>query len=359
MCIDDEIDLAFGEIKHNIVSTVISEIPSIDHIILYGSYGRGEGGWFYENDILRPYNDFDLLLVVDDKFHLDKNLNEFRVSLALKIGIRWIDITLITKKGLIKTKNSIFGYDLKHGSTVIYGNPNILEIIPQLNNNIDLHEGEILFFTRLWTFVGSIGSIKSLAGDESRFFRNQMAKAIFSIIDVILLIERKYDSSYSQRLKIVSTQVNPPISEGTLNIFEWALDERTNPKGIKMTASEVKDLYLKVANLYRHFMLILLSKKHKRNFNTILQFNSFYRHSARTNFKRLAYLLIKRNNKFERIYFTNIIQMNVLSILLRETDEQKMIAKSLILFKKIKHEMPHDVDLSLVKAEVSKIRTEM
>jgi len=309
--------------------------------------------------MLKPYNDFDLLLVVDDKSHLDKSLNEFRASLALKIGVRWIDITLITKKDLIKTKNSIFGYDLKHGSTVIYGNPNILEIIPQLNNNIDLHEGEVLFFTRLWTFVGSIGSIKTLAGDDSRFFRNQMAKAIFSIIDVILLIERKYDSSYAQRLKIVSNLVNPFISEDVLNIFEWALGERTNPKDVEMTANEVKDLYIKVANLYRHFMLILLSKKHKRNFSTVLQFNSFYRYSARINFKRLAYLLIKRNNKFERIYFTNIIQMNILSILLGEEDEQNMIAKSLILFKKIKHEMPYDADLNLVKAEVSKIRTEI
>ena len=359
MCINEEISRTFEKIKHNIVASVIKEIPSVENIILYGSYGRDEGGWFYENDMIKPYNDFDLLLVVDNKFYPDKNFNKFRESLAQKIGIRWIDITFTSKVDLIKTKNSIFGYDLKHGSTVIYGNPKILEIIPKLNNNIDLHEGEILFFTRLWTFIGSIGSIKSVVGEESRFFRNQMAKAIFSIIDVILLIEHKYNSSYLQRLEIVSTQVNLPISESTLDTFKWALEERTQPKDIKMTKIEVKALYLKVANLYKHYMLILLSHKYKKNFNIILQFNKFYQRSVRTKFKRLAYLLIKRSYKYERVYFTNIIQMNILSILLKEADEQNMIAKSLVLFKKIKHEMPHDVNLEIVKAEVSKIRLEI
>ncbi len=354
-----EVTKRFEAIKKSLVSAVLSEISGATHIILYGSYGRSEGGWFYEEGKVHPYNDFDLLLVVDEKFNYTNDINAFRVGLAEKVGVRWVDITLTTRKDLGKTKNSVFGYDLKYGSTVIYGDPKILEAIPPLKNNIDLEEGEILFFTRLWTFTGSIDAIRALSGDESRFFRNQMAKAIFSIIDVILLMENKYDSSYEQRLRMVSTQVDCKLSEKALGRFQWALAERSVPKDFKMTAFDVQDLYLSVAELYRHFMLILLSKRHKKNFKTISEFNKFYRYSAYVNAKRLAYCLIKMNNKFEKTYFTNIIQMNVLAALLSEIDEGEAVSESLIFLNKIGYSLPHMCDMNGVKSKVSEIRVNM
>ena len=36
-------------------------------IILYGGYGRDEGGWFEENNNWQPYNDYDILIVLKKK----------------------------------------------------------------------------------------------------------------------------------------------------------------------------------------------------------------------------------------------------------------------------------------------------
>jgi len=349
------ISITFNKIKNNIISEIRAEFPTIASIILYGSYGRDEGGWFYENNKINPYNDFDLLLVFKEKYNGNTVINQFRKKLAKKLGIKWVDISIVSINNLKNTKNSIYGYDLKYGSSVIYGDSKVLDVIPVLSSKkIDLIEGEILFFTRLWAFSGSISEIKELDGNESRFFRNQMSKAVFAIIDTILLLNEKYHHSYIKRYEIVSQFFANIISPEILVIFKWALEEKLEPKEFHMSKEEVRVLYTDVAKIYKYFMLQLLNRKYKKTFHSIIEFKHFYKYNLKINIKRLAYILIRRSFKFETIYWTNIIHMNILSIILNEVNSEPLLKESVDIFKKLGYDI--SLELSEIKLKVSHIK---
>ncbi len=174
-----------------------------DAVILCGGYGRGEGGWFIENGTFKPYNDYDLLLVLEKKIP-NHEIQILRKKLATKIGIRWVDITQKTPQELKKLRLSIYNYDLKYVSKVIGGDYSILKLIPNFDaSKLPLKEGEILFFTRLWTLLGCLnekGFQIQFNKEEARFFRSQMAKAILAVVDVLLLQRGAYHPSYRKRI---------------------------------------------------------------------------------------------------------------------------------------------------------------
>ena len=61
-------------------------------VILNGGYGRDEGSWIIENDgTVRPYNDYDIVLVLRDKIS-QKKINHLRKEVAQILGIQWVDI---------------------------------------------------------------------------------------------------------------------------------------------------------------------------------------------------------------------------------------------------------------------------
>jgi predicted nucleotidyltransferase len=319
-----------------LILDIKTAFPKVDAIILYGSYGRSEGGWFSENGSFFPYNDFDLLLIIDEKYKVNIDLLKFRKKLAREANIRWIDISFSSIKQLKNIGNSIFSYDLKYGSKVIYGNSNILEFIPNFcSSKISLKEAEILFFTRLWTFAGSINKVTNLQGEESRFFRNQMAKAILAIVDVILLMEKKYHFSYRERYKNLKSLNDENITNELLAISKWALNEKLNPKNITMSKLEVEELYCNVAYLYKKHMLTVFSKIYGKKFNSIQEYKNFYKWNLRVNIKRVLYILIKLSYRFENVRLLNIIQMNILSIILKEGDNDSALIESKKMFKKM------------------------
>ena len=109
------------------------------------------------------------------------------------ISIRWIDLSQIRLNKLKKIKNSIFNYDLKNASKVLYGNKKLQNLIPNLKpSEIPLKDIDILFKTRLWTIVGCFEDtiFKNLYGSKSIFFRNQMAKAVLACVDCYLVLNK-------------------------------------------------------------------------------------------------------------------------------------------------------------------------
>ncbi|WP_313567194.1 hypothetical protein, partial [Empedobacter sp.] len=187
-------------------NSVLQRLSQIDAIILCGGYGRGEGSWIIDKSTKKvyPYNDYDLYIVTDMK-PSSRKISEIENEISKKVGLKWIDIDTITKKKLTNLKPSIKNIDLKYASKIIYGDKNILKEIPDINpSNISTLDIEILYFTRLWTFMGSLSEtgFTDLNIEEARFFKNQMAKALLACVDVLLLQNNQYDTSYIKRLKI-------------------------------------------------------------------------------------------------------------------------------------------------------------
>lgn len=283
-------------------------------IVLYGSYSRNEGSFFVNRfgDLI-PYNDYDILLVVNKKLPA-KEIISLKNKLMEKIQIRWIDLSQKTIRELRKLKPSIFNYDLKYAGKVLYGEKNILDQIPQINaSTLSLEEGNILFKTRMWTFLGSLdenGFKQDLVGDSSRFFRNQMAKAVLSIVDVCLLQKGAYHYSYKQRVSSFKKLYSHKKELCTLS--EWALSEKIKPKAPFMENSEVKKLYEKVHKYYIEEMLIVLSKRFHIKINKPEKLILLWKYYPITIIRRIGYLLIKRTNEFEKNIILDCVQLYLL-----------------------------------------------
>lgn len=228
--------------------------PDLTAIILYGGFGRDEGSWFQdESGKYRPYNDYDIKIVSCRKIP-EKPLETLKKELAKKIGINWIDLGQFHPQEMKRLRPSILNYDLKNASRVIYGNETVLDLIPYIDNTaLPMKEIATLYFTRLYTLLGSLeenGLNVKLEGEKSRFFRNQMAKAILAVVDVVLLVKGAYDASYHKRTERVAKLY--PEKEELLKLTQWALAEKLRPQAPAMQPHDVCELYKLV---HKHYLI--------------------------------------------------------------------------------------------------------
>ena len=250
----NDIEIINNEILKNIKK------KNVNSILLYGSYGRNEGAFYLENDKIKPYNDYDILIVANANISKSKLL-KIKDTLLSKIGINYIDISVKYQYNLLSLKANIFNYDLKNGSKIIWGDKSILETIPKISKNqIGLIDVETLYFTRQFTFIGvlddDIKNTKSIY--SARFFKYQMAKAIFAIVDSLLVERKKYDSSYIKRIKII-TEGNF-VSDEFKTLANWALKQKLSPSSEAISFNEFINLYTKVKTIYFKQFHRILSK---------------------------------------------------------------------------------------------------
>ncbi len=295
--LDGDLALMVAEILKCYQNNVVS-------IILYGSYGRGEGGFFItDKQKISAYNDYDLV-VISDQFVSSHELKSLEESLVAITDVQWIDICQKNKEILQNLSLTIFNYDLKFGSKVIYGDPLILDCIPDFNSKeISLNEAETLYFTRLWPFLGSISEkafVDGLENDESRFFRNQMCKAYLAVIDVVLLQSKSYHTSYVERVErfklTSSTQENKKLAD-------WAIEEKLRPSNQRMSGEEVKSLYSTILSVYLKEMYQVLSKFYGTEIRSatdlrkgLLCSKSEWILFLKTTIKTRSFIYIKRRN---------------------------------------------------------------
>ena len=299
-------------IRHltSIVEECHREFSTLEAVILYGGYGRGEGSWIDDRGDWKPYNDYDVVVIVRKKVGA-ANVTKLRIRLAKKLGIRWVDLSQKTPAQIKWLRPSIYNYDLKNASSTIYGYRNFSESIPFIaSSELPLKEILTLFFTRLWPFMGALGQDgfnKEFSGESVRFFRNQMAKATLAVVDVILLLEGGYDASYRERVSRVCE--NPLVSSDEVHLFRWALAEKLLPKAPSMSSAEVMKLYDQVHRLFSKEMYRGLSAYFGREIVTPYDMEKAYRWNIKTIAFRVIYPLMKQSFKFERVMLTNIAQI--------------------------------------------------
>ncbi len=216
-----------NKILNHLFSIIIDELKFTNPkaIIIYGSYGRNEGAWIKENNNLVPYNDFDIVVINDSKNKLKEKRNISEL-LKKKLKVEWIDLQFMSTYELKKlNKKTIFNFDLKFGSKIIYGDKKILDKIPlSSSKNIDINDLEVLFNTRLWTFYGSYKSFENMDSKSSRFFKYQMSKAILATVESFLIRNNYYNCSYRNKVKEYIK-----LSNNNHEFVKWALNEKLNP----------------------------------------------------------------------------------------------------------------------------------
>lgn len=227
----------------------LEEAP--EAILLCGGYGRGEGAWFEdEAGNPSPYNDYDLAVITEKPFSRDK-YSKLRKRLANEIGINWVDIDCYTKAQLSRMTSTIHNVDLFEASTVLWGNKDWkLGFKQPVASKIGKEDIIRLYTTRMWTFLGSLDKdTDKLDVASSRFFCNQMAKAVLAGCDMRLVANKRYTTSYRERVAIVTQDyINNPEYR---KLCEWAISEKLHPSSKVLIAEEVYTLY---SNTYSFFM---------------------------------------------------------------------------------------------------------
>ena len=265
------------------LSLIIDEVKIFNpiSIVLYGGYSRDEGGIIEKNKTKYPYNDFDILLIVKKKIK-NSQLVKIEKDLKKKINIKWIDFTQKTINEISRPGGTVFYFDHKYYGKVLYGNKDILNHIPEINNcKIDKIEIDKLFSTRIWTFLGCFPEISftTINGEELRFFKNQMSKAILCLVDVFLIDKRIYTTLYSDKIPLIKKHY-----EDLYELFKWAYEEKLTPSSGKMSGQEVRVFYLKVINMYFEIMIGLIPKT--KTFPGLI---NHFRFSTEENIKNIYY----------------------------------------------------------------------
>lgn len=192
----------------NQLSIVIDEILkhknefAIISIILTGGFGREEGSVIIKNEKVMPLNDYDIIVVSKKYPSLFNKAKIFSFSTHIskyitnKIEVT-VDISPIFYDELKKLPNSIFNYETKYGSKILWGR-NVLDDMPNYDaKNIPLFEGIILLFTRAYALLYGHPNSK-----PRELVILQLTKALHACCEALLLLSKKYHYSYFERNKI-------------------------------------------------------------------------------------------------------------------------------------------------------------
>ncbi len=182
-------------------------------IILTGGFGREEGSVIIKDEKAIPLNDYDIIVVSKKRSHL---LNKAKISLLSmhiskvitnKIGIT-TDISPIFYDELKKLPNSIFNYETKYGSKILWGK-NVMQEMPNYKaENISLFEGVLLLFTRIFGLLYGYPKYKS-----KELVTIQSTKALHACCEALLLLSKNYHYSYYERNKIFKNIFSTEFSE--------------------------------------------------------------------------------------------------------------------------------------------------
>jgi len=176
-----------------------------DAVVLTGGFGRGEGALSREpGGESRPFNDFDLLIVGSKTPVPGRVLNELKSDLAAALGADYVDLGYVRASSLAGAEPTVFLYELKAASRVVWGSERVLDAVPAFGpSDLPLTEGTRFFLNRGLSLLSLLLMIQS--GKDAVALRKSAAsawsKAVLAAGDSLLLERKLYHWSYATRLK--------------------------------------------------------------------------------------------------------------------------------------------------------------
>jgi len=179
----------------------------LEAIVLTGGFGRGEGALRGEAGTSRlPFNDLDFLLI-GTRSHVAYGLMRgLKNSLPGLLGVDFVDLGYIRSSQFRGAPPTIFLYDLKNGSRVIWGSAGALENVPVFqSSDLPFSEATRLFLNR---GIGLLYTLVALDRDGigpviKKNAATAWSKIILAAGDAMLLRKRLYHWSYVERIKRV------------------------------------------------------------------------------------------------------------------------------------------------------------
>jgi len=299
--INDYIDGDLEIIKNEI----LKKIDGIECIILGGGFGRGEGSVIVNKSKIQPINDYDIYVVTKYKVDAVK-IKLIRLKLISLIKIRQIDIEFKTKNDLRFSKKTVANYDLKFASKLIYGNPDILNIIPDFKSNKILLS-ECLLPLNLY-IISIIQSYPSEYTAENDFWgKQQISKSILGWSMAILISEGKYHPSYITRQKLFKDLTN---NKEMVDLVDFATDFKIKP--VLNSKIDWNELWFKNLNIHLSTLEKIYSKYYNKKINNIFDIIDCIKNNHRNILKKI-YGFITKNKVYKNRENLTIIELLILS----------------------------------------------
>lgn len=263
---NDDLEMLIAEHMRLIAEVVVGifDRDDLQALILGGAYGRGEGGVCLAEDKQRPFNDYDLFVIVRDisrkkRRYYQKRLDAASKGLTLKAGLDVDFGPLKTVNELRNMDPTLMVYDLRSAHKVIIGNADILrEVGPFDAQEVPLTEALRMLLNRS---VGLILSRQRLSNsqftlEDEEFVSRNIFKAILGIGDFWLLMEGEYNPFLCQRLKILNShKENQLLSRtGLYDDYANAVQYKLNPFHAEMGRDELlqwlEDVVFEMRQIY-------------------------------------------------------------------------------------------------------------
>ncbi len=246
-----------------VVDQIRREVPAcrLGAIVLGGGYGRGDGGVRSTADGPRPFNDYDLFVVLRRRSPFAKSrtrraIEKLRPDLERVVELP-VELSVITVAELRRSPTTLMLFDLLHGNRVLWGELSLREEMPESwQAELPLIEGARLLVNRgsLLAHCKSamFGGRPRDAAERERLVK-YLNKAIVACGDAVLIARGRYVTNSDQRIASLREVALPPGSavDPLRGWYEHAIQSRRN--GSEQTppdCSGLEDFFHRVWELF-------------------------------------------------------------------------------------------------------------
>jgi hypothetical protein len=206
-----------------ITEHVLKVVPvkQLAAIVMIGGYGRSEGAYIETEAGCRPYNDYDYFLVFRNTSKRQSKLMTRKIpNLEALVGIE-VDFFPLRESMLPKMEFSLMNAEMLAGHRVIWGDQNILKMMPEMKLD-NISPAELI---RLMTNRGCLLLMNRLgrAGGEYSKFIN---KAWLAIGDVVIANAGRYCLSYVEKKSLIAEVCQDAV---LVERYQRAVDIRLRP----------------------------------------------------------------------------------------------------------------------------------
>ena len=229
LCGDVEVERRIEDDVATINRALVEELGAgLCGLLLVGGYARGEGSVVERSGRLSPYNDYDLIAVVErGSTGLRRRLASFAETWTRKLAIS-VDIWPIVLSALPRVPPTLFWLDVSLGGVkIVGGDPGILKRIKAwVPRQIALEEMGRLLANR------AVGLALSRLQEDNRDFQiaRHGHKAVIACGDARLLAADRYAGSLAERLEeLERLRGAPSIGDELVAAYRDAVDFRRRP----------------------------------------------------------------------------------------------------------------------------------
>ncbi len=252
---DPDVDRLVASHLTEVSSTVRRRVrpEQLAGVVLFGGYGRGEGGVAAGADEARPHNNYDLLVVLQDASPwqatlLGRQLRAASVDLERRLGVG-VDLSTISYAALKQAPPQIFWYDVRRMHRIVQGPEDLLSAIPayELDDIPQIERARLLLNRSALLAINRLiwrTSEEKPTTVQLEAMIKHVAKAVLGFGDAVLLAGGRYVVSYRKKVGALEqiAASTSAVSRDFRDLHRWATEFRFRPDYTTLHREDVDQL---------------------------------------------------------------------------------------------------------------------